>query len=485
MYLKADWSFLEKITMGAIGTQKITEILNSNGHNIIELERYSSSNKIWATKIKRLRIPDLICLNCGKRIESRAKSKLGIIMSDSTSNVERRWYVSLRDSDLVAFIKCTKDTKSNWIPSNTINLFEISQLKASEAHSNLGEPKSLSEGAERDRTWKSYIPSFDGQVTSIEENKIKFQKVNGRNQTYTKKSDYNYYVNIDDSIEAGSVIVGSIVQSKHALNCVHNNYDFIADVSSEDIITKYCAIKSLGYLPHLKTQSVPTLNSILFSEEDIRVKIELFSTLLRLGENKWTEFKSFYAEQTEQSMKMEIILILGELIEHDEAQEILLEIALDTTVNNELRACSIWNLGKLAKTHSKILPLIADEDELVAIHTIAIIEKHLTKDITSTLLECIGENNRIATSAIRILSNSNNLDDSLILDTAINESDIVNKNKLLFTIGTSEKQRFENDISKISGKIGALDFIKLLWSYQANWLSPDLLNKIEFTKLQN
>ena len=46
MYLKADWSFLEKITMGAIGTKKITQILNTNGHNIIELERYSRQQRL-------------------------------------------------------------------------------------------------------------------------------------------------------------------------------------------------------------------------------------------------------------------------------------------------------------------------------------------------------------------------------------------------------------------------------------------------------
>lgn len=79
MAFKEDWSFLDKITMGAVGTESVITQLNAYGHQVIELERYCTSNKIWATKIKRLRIPDLLCLRCGKRIESRAKSKLGII----------------------------------------------------------------------------------------------------------------------------------------------------------------------------------------------------------------------------------------------------------------------------------------------------------------------------------------------------------------------------------------------------------------------
>lgn len=115
MAFKEDWSFLDKITMGAVGTEKVIKKLNRLGHDTIELEWYCTSNKIWSTKIKRLRIPDLLCLNCGKRIESRAKSKLGIIMSDAATNPDRRWFTGLRDNDLVAFINVTKIFQENGV----------------------------------------------------------------------------------------------------------------------------------------------------------------------------------------------------------------------------------------------------------------------------------------------------------------------------------------------------------------------------------
>ena len=114
MGFKTDWSFLDKISMGAVGTEAVIEQLNQMGHQVIELERYCTSNKIWATKIKRLRIPDLLCLRCGRRIESRAKSKLGIIMSDSENNEDRRWFCGLRDTDWVAFIQCFRDAENKW-----------------------------------------------------------------------------------------------------------------------------------------------------------------------------------------------------------------------------------------------------------------------------------------------------------------------------------------------------------------------------------
>lgn len=80
-----------RLDLGAIGTEKVIQKLNNDGHQILN-ERYCTSNKMWSTKIKRLRIPDLLCLRCGKRIESRAKSKLGIIMSDAENNHDRRWF---------------------------------------------------------------------------------------------------------------------------------------------------------------------------------------------------------------------------------------------------------------------------------------------------------------------------------------------------------------------------------------------------------
>lgn len=44
MYFKADWSFLEKISMGAVSSKQVIKLLNDAGHDVIELERYSTSN---------------------------------------------------------------------------------------------------------------------------------------------------------------------------------------------------------------------------------------------------------------------------------------------------------------------------------------------------------------------------------------------------------------------------------------------------------
>ena len=48
---KTDESFLEKISIGAVGTKQVFSVLRQLGHQPIELERGSMNYKIWK-KIK-------------------------------------------------------------------------------------------------------------------------------------------------------------------------------------------------------------------------------------------------------------------------------------------------------------------------------------------------------------------------------------------------------------------------------------------------
>ena len=89
-------SFLEKLAIGAIGTQRVLENLTHQGHTPVELERGSTGYKIWKTiKIKRVRVPDILCVNSGIRVESRAKTKLVISMSHSPADETRGWVFGL------------------------------------------------------------------------------------------------------------------------------------------------------------------------------------------------------------------------------------------------------------------------------------------------------------------------------------------------------------------------------------------------------
>ena len=81
MAFKEDESFLLFLTMGAVGSAVAWRELEKLGHTIVELDRGGGGNKLWATKLKRQRPPDLLCTRCGTRFEVRAKSNIEIRMS--------------------------------------------------------------------------------------------------------------------------------------------------------------------------------------------------------------------------------------------------------------------------------------------------------------------------------------------------------------------------------------------------------------------
>lgn len=233
MAFKEDWSFLDKITMGAVGVKSVIRHLNANGHHIIELERYCTSKKIWSTKIKRLRIPDLLCLHCGKRIEARAKSKLGIIMSDAENNPNRRWFTGLRENDLVAFIQCSKNESDFWEASNVVNIFRVGDMSKTENKTKLSAPKSVFEGAERDRTWKSYTPSIGFTVEALEEGnngtRLRLITESGKRQSKLIGGDHFTYVKLKETFPGNEKIVSGIVPPLDNANCSLVEYDFFKD----------------------------------------------------------------------------------------------------------------------------------------------------------------------------------------------------------------------------------------------------------------
>src|SRR5258706_5448917 len=97
--------------MGALGAKRVADDLAKRGHRIVELERYAMANKIWTTKVKRLRMADLLCVSCGRRFEAKAKSKLEVKLSDS-KQAGRGWSDGMRPDDVFAFLTVTVDSNN-------------------------------------------------------------------------------------------------------------------------------------------------------------------------------------------------------------------------------------------------------------------------------------------------------------------------------------------------------------------------------------
>lgn len=492
MSFKTDWSFLEKITMGAVGTRKVMELLNEQGHRIIELERYSTSNKIWGTKIKRLRMPDLLCLHCGKRIESRAKSKLGVIMSDSDANPDRRWFSGLREDDMVAFIACYQDAHNHWAAGDAVNLFAVRDMLASEAETRLSAPKSAYEGSERDRTWKSYVPGFDFTVTEIEEDDegsiLRFEKPDGHRTSRRIPEGQYLYINRGESYRAGEKIVAGIVPAMSTCECGGPQYDFYADLYSAIPETRYAAVKALGYLPRTQ-KAVEALGRIAGDPDmDHRVRLEAYASLLRLGEGVWNRMTEYMRSLEASDLKMEYILILGELgaLYPDPASEYLGRMITDPNATEEMVAAAVWSMPARCKTPGSILRQCFSEIPMIRNHAIAKMEKQFTSGWTADVLEQMGKDPAKNAICTHILTHAALVDKQAVVDRYIKETDETVKAWLLFVIGLSGRTEYQELlVTQDSGWRDTFAKLEVLWECHPHSMSQAQVDDIEFIKQQD
>jgi len=423
MAFKADSSFLRFLTMGAIGVHRTMEILSAQGFRPIELERYCGSNKIWATKVKRLRLPDLLCVRSGLRLEVRAKSDLKVRMSDAPGNPERVWDAGLRDQDVIAFIAC-RDEGGSLIAAPRAAFFRVEDLRASAGSSKLGAPKSASEGAERDRTWPATVPSRSGSVLEVSPDKLVVQmqadgKRPERKQTYSLKGR-TAYVAPGDAFEAGVDIVSGVSGGVADLGpYLGQNYQPLEDLKSDDIIDRYAAVKALLYRDDLGGARVPALEELLGEAVlDDRVRLEAGGVAAALGSGAGQEtiLKFIWENADHPELRMEAAFILAELGDSAFPRETLLKIAEAAELHGgEVREAAVWGLGKTGlQRYDLLVRFIGDEEEGVALHAITGFGAETPRPVIDQLIEALieGHERRApgASAALRCIGTDGVLD---------------------------------------------------------------------------
>lgn len=159
---KSDDSFLRKLAVGAAGTNATIRRLHALGFQPIELERGSRGFKIWKKiKIKRVRVPDVLCQDTGLRFESRGKTKPEISMSHSLKDPNRTWDSGMRDDDWVSIVVIEQCPNSP-IETNEISpvhFILVSDLRAAFNANQISitQPKGVEEGSEIRVIWTFYL----------------------------------------------------------------------------------------------------------------------------------------------------------------------------------------------------------------------------------------------------------------------------------------------------------------------------------------
>lgn len=248
-------SFLRKLAVGAAGTNVTIARLRDIGFNPIELERGSTGFKIWKKiKIKRVRVPDILCLNTGLRFESRRKTKLEISMSHSLNDPKRAWDAGMRDDDFVSIVVFEQkdDSPVDLKQISPVHFASVKDMRNAFVGKQvvITKPKGVEEGSEIRVMWTCAAAKQRSVVLAVEPNKVSFTPIPGaRRQTIRlsrRKGKVTMLpqVEVGDTVEANQ-IVASVVPVNITLHCpqpVSEAY-FIDKLASVNLSERYAPPK--------------------------------------------------------------------------------------------------------------------------------------------------------------------------------------------------------------------------------------------------
>jgi hypothetical protein len=415
MRLKDDVDFARYLSMGAVGAAGVARDLRERfDHQPIELERYSMANKVWQKKAKRLRLPDLVCVKCGRRVESRGKSKLEARLSDSAN---REWDCGgTRPEDLFAFVRV--DLKGAAPVVGVPAYFTHSSLVAAVQCSKRGTRKAASEGSEVDRKWPTWVPTFDGEFVEVRDKEIWYLPPVGGPRRYKHSGKWDQvhaYLTRGEKFRAGDSIVAGVMPPSTVVPC-SGSWDLARDLESSDSTDRYAAIKAAGALQLRGLRE--RLVAIARSDKDWRIRLEALVSLARTDPGEWVEdIASFGTTLSgddtppDDTPQMESMLALSE-IPTIEAANALVEVAKSRDSRpEEVRAAAVWGLGTGSHPDpNRLVEFVIDGADLVAVHATAAL-RHLPDEVLTTLYRMLHSlDDRSAAVAAQVLARHRQID---------------------------------------------------------------------------
>jgi len=366
--LKPDSSFFRKIVIGTVGARSVCSDLASHGHQVVELERGSTDTKLWKeVKRKRVRIPDLVCVRCGQRAESRAKTNTELAMSHSVTDEARAWDFGMIDSDLIGFPICQaveeqywsagrlNNSASYWHERNwvrwrlagKINYFRAGTFRGTKfSKSNV---KGVTEGSETSVFWDAVFSSRTGTVEGCRGNRITIRRESdGHRHTRTIPPNLNLLVATGDRVEVNQVIASALATVGDAeLACsemlpAHHIPDLLG---SRERTQRFTGVK-LARLRHDGDQSDPVAELVADKEEDIYVRLEGLSYLAAVCGRAPAEIFSGYLDSPDPQTQLESVIAIDE-VGTPEAVDLLSGILDDSTLPYFLRSAAAWSLGRI------------------------------------------------------------------------------------------------------------------------------------------
>jgi len=359
---KSDDSFLRKLAVGAAGTNATIERLKAMGFNPIELERGSTGFKIWKKiKIKRVRVPDILCLNTGLRFESRGKTKPEISMSHSLKDPRRAWDAGMRDADCVSIVVFEQNAESpvdvkRVSPVHFISVKDLRDAFTAKRVS-ITKPKGAEEGSEIRVLWTCAVASHGSRVSEVSQKRLRLTPPPfARCQTIQLSRSKGAIslapqVKLNDAVETNQ-IVAAVVPVHLTLACPPqvDEASFIGKLGSISLSERYAAAKALRYRGYTTAQ--PALEERMnHPQEDIYVQLEAAAALAAYDQPAGWSFMEAKLRSSVLDVPLETQLetvIVASEIRKDRSERLLIEVLQDAGRHEELRAGAAWALGQFA-----------------------------------------------------------------------------------------------------------------------------------------
>ena len=474
---KRDDSFLEKISIGAVGTQKVFEHLKQDDHIPIELERGSMSYKIWKKiKIKRIRVPDILCVNNGIRIESRAKTKLEITMSHSVSDPERGWDSGLKDNDYVALVVCKKigERAVDWLAEDPIQYIAVKDLREAEAKKQavFVKPKGATEGFEARITWPASIASASGVVKNITGNRIQFLREPDKrviSLNLTKKGiDTTPLVRVGEKISENQIIASTVPVSQAISSQVVNENYYLSHLESTSLSDRYTAVKALSLftLPEVKEELIKKLGD---ENEHIYVKLEAAAGLAKFGTEEGYNFITLCLGDSYLQNVLEAVIILSE-IQSEKSSALLAGVLEDVNQDAEIRAGAAWGLGELnGKSYLPSLIKSFDSIDVTIKEEAARALAKLTGNFSTDILHKFRHAHPVQKPGLAwALTKSKTLTLAQLIE-ALNDED--SRHWISYIIGMQGEETYVSEIERLKEKDPEVYFaVTVLWKIMSSWV---------------
>lgn len=363
---KSDESFLRKLTVGAAGTNVTIDCLRTMGFNPIELERGSTGFKIWKKiKIKRVRVPDILCLKTGLRFESRGKTKLEISMSHSLNDPRRAWDAGMRDDDFVSIVvfQQNNDSPVDLKQVSPVHFISVKEMRKAftAGQVSITQPKGAEEGSEIRVMWTCAAANQKAIVSEVESEKISLTPIPAARKQTIRLSRSKGKIVLVPQVKVGDTvavnqIVAAIVPVYTKLICpppVEEAY-FIERLNSVNLSERYAATKALRYRGY--TTAKPVIESRMYdSAEDIYVQLEAAAALAAYDDQQGWDFMENKLRSPAITVPLETqleTLIVASEIPKERSERLLVEVLQDSERDDELRAGAAWSLGQFASATS-------------------------------------------------------------------------------------------------------------------------------------